>query len=115
MDYLPIQASAVPCEQVFSSSSETDTKKHNCMSPILMEALQVVKFLLKKEQLNFIKGWAASQKDMEYDMLGEGGKTNNMLTISSNELTGDVCDTLLRAITVEEYVDIDDTPTTYDL
>ena len=29
MDYLPIQASAVPCEQIFSSSAETDTKKRN--------------------------------------------------------------------------------------
>ena len=27
MDFLPIQASAVPCEHIFSSSSETDTKK----------------------------------------------------------------------------------------
>ena len=26
MDYLPIQASSVPCEHIFSSSSETDTK-----------------------------------------------------------------------------------------
>ncbi len=25
MDYLPIQASAVPCERVFSSSAETNT------------------------------------------------------------------------------------------
>ncbi|CAA7260680.1 unnamed protein product [Cyclocybe aegerita] len=27
LDYLPIQASAVPCEHVFSSSVETDTKR----------------------------------------------------------------------------------------
>src|SRR6267154_890215 len=39
MDYLPIQASAVPCERVFSSSSETDTKKHNRMS-LASELLQ---------------------------------------------------------------------------
>jgi hypothetical protein len=49
MDYLPIQASAVPCERVFSSSSKTYTKKRNCISPILMEVLQMVKFSLKKE------------------------------------------------------------------
>jgi hypothetical protein len=48
MDYLPIQASAVPCKRVFSSGSETDMKKCNRMSPVLMEALQVVKFLVKK-------------------------------------------------------------------
>jgi hypothetical protein len=50
-----------------------------------------------------MKGWAASQKAMEYNMLGEGGETNHMLTITSSELTGDMCD------------DIDDTPITYDL
>ena len=51
MDYLPIQASAVPCERVFSSSAETDTKKRNRISPALMEALQVLKFSLKKDRL----------------------------------------------------------------
>jgi hypothetical protein len=53
MDYLPIQASAVPCERVFSSSAETDTKKRNRIKPELMEALQVLKFSLKKSRLNF--------------------------------------------------------------
>ncbi|KIK26888.1 hypothetical protein PISMIDRAFT_42240, partial [Pisolithus microcarpus 441] len=53
LDYLPIQASSVPCEHVFSSSSETDTKKHNHIMPALMEALQMLKFSLKKECLDF--------------------------------------------------------------
>jgi hypothetical protein len=39
MNYLPIQASSVPSERVFSSSAETDTKKRNRIHPILMEAL----------------------------------------------------------------------------
>jgi hAT family C-terminal dimerisation region len=50
MDYLPIQASAVPCERIFSSSAETDTKKQNRIRPELMEALQILKFALKKNQ-----------------------------------------------------------------
>jgi hypothetical protein len=53
MDYLPVQASAVPCERVFSSSAETDTKKRNRIKPELMEALQVLKFSLKKARLDF--------------------------------------------------------------
>lgn len=65
MDYLPIQATSVPCERVFSSAKETDTNKRNRMSPILMEALQLLKFSLKKERLNFIKGWATSDAAME--------------------------------------------------
>jgi hypothetical protein len=49
MDYLPIQASAVPCDRVFSSSAETDTKRRNRINPALIEALQMLKFHLKKE------------------------------------------------------------------
>ncbi|KIK17361.1 hypothetical protein PISMIDRAFT_111636 [Pisolithus microcarpus 441] len=64
MDYLPIQASAVPCERVFSSSDETMTKRHNRISPILMEALQMLKFFFKKEWLNFMRGWVTSQVQM---------------------------------------------------
>ena len=44
MDYLPIQASAVPSERVFSSSAQTDTARRNRIKPILMESLQMLKF-----------------------------------------------------------------------
>jgi hAT family C-terminal dimerisation region len=67
MDYLPIQASAVPCEQIFSSSAETDTKKQNCISPLLMEALQMLKFHLKKERLNFTESWVTPESQMTKD------------------------------------------------
>jgi hypothetical protein len=53
MDYLPVQATSVPCEHVFSSAGETDTKKRNRIAPLLMEALQILKFIYKKERLNF--------------------------------------------------------------
>jgi hAT family C-terminal dimerisation region len=72
MDFLPIQVSSVPCERVFSSAAETDTKKRNRISPALMEALQMLKFLLKKKRLDFTAGWKTS----EVAMLGlEGTKT----------------------------------------
>ena len=64
MDFLPIQATSVPCERVFSSAKETDTAKRNRISPVLMEALQLLKFALKKERLNFINGWATSEAAM---------------------------------------------------
>ncbi|KIM61362.1 hypothetical protein SCLCIDRAFT_122301 [Scleroderma citrinum Foug A] len=67
MDYLPIQASTVPCERVFSSSAETDSKKQNRISPALMEALQMVKFWLKKDRLDFTRQWITLEKDMVYD------------------------------------------------
>jgi hypothetical protein len=53
MDHIPIQSSSVPCERAFSSSAETDTKKCNRISPMLMEALQILKFDFKKNQLSF--------------------------------------------------------------
>ncbi|KAF5346668.1 hypothetical protein D9758_013219 [Tetrapyrgos nigripes] len=46
LDILPIQASSVPCECVFSSS-DTDTKKHNHISPELNKALQMLKYTLR--------------------------------------------------------------------
>jgi len=67
MDYLPIQASTVPCERVFSSSGETDTKWRNRINPLTMEALQMLKFHLRKERLNFTKGWMTSEKQMVND------------------------------------------------
>jgi hypothetical protein len=64
MDYLLIQATSVPCEHIFLSAKETDMAKQNRMSPVLMEALQLLKFMLKKQHLNFMKGWAVLEEDM---------------------------------------------------
>lgn len=64
LDYLPIMASSVPCERVFSSSGETDTKKRNRMGAVLMEALQITKYLLKEERLDFTEGWITSEGAM---------------------------------------------------
>ncbi|KIK61989.1 hypothetical protein GYMLUDRAFT_165481, partial [Collybiopsis luxurians FD-317 M1] len=48
MDILPIQATSVPCECIFSSSKETITVRRLSLSPQSMEALQVLKYGLKK-------------------------------------------------------------------
>jgi hAT family C-terminal dimerisation region len=54
MDVLPIQASAVPCERIFSSSKETTTNRRNHLGPRMMEALQLLKFQSKHGKgLNF--------------------------------------------------------------
>ncbi|KAF8833291.1 hypothetical protein BDN67DRAFT_859400, partial [Paxillus ammoniavirescens] len=64
LDHLPIQASAVPCERIFSSSAETDTKKCNRISPMLMEALQMLKYDFKKCRLNFTDRMKLDQCDL---------------------------------------------------
>jgi hypothetical protein len=71
MDYLPIQASSVPSERVFSSAGETDTAKRNRMSAILMEALQMLKFGLKQNRLSFTDGWITDEKLMQLEEFSE--------------------------------------------
>jgi hypothetical protein len=79
MDFLPIQASAVPCERVFSSSSETDSKKRNRLAFDLMEALQTHKYGLKFDHLDFVKHWVMPVTDLapdnEDDDVGDVRKT----------------------------------------
>jgi hypothetical protein len=65
LDYLPIQASAVPSKRAFSSSAKTDMKKHNHINLVLMEALQMLKFALKKSCLNFTEGWITVESEMQ--------------------------------------------------
>jgi len=63
MDILPIQASAVPCERVFSSAKETITSRRNHISPELMEALQMLKFSSRKGHgLDFMQGLSRQQE-----------------------------------------------------
>ena len=64
MDFLPVQATSVPCERVFSLAKDTDTAKRNRISPVLMEALQMLKSSLKKERINFMDGWRTSEAAM---------------------------------------------------
>jgi hypothetical protein len=47
-DYLAIQGSATPVEQVWSSAAETDTKRRNLLSADQMEALQFLKAAYRK-------------------------------------------------------------------
>ncbi|KAI5999086.1 hypothetical protein EDD15DRAFT_2363112 [Pisolithus albus] len=67
MDYLPVQPSSVPCEHIFLSSAETDTKKQNRISPMLMEALQLLKFSLKQDRFHFTRHWGTMENEMVRD------------------------------------------------
>jgi len=98
MDYLPIQASAVPCERIFSSSSETDTKKRNRISPLLMEALQMLKFHLKKERLNFTESWVTPESQMTEDDPDEDLLDNLLKDVGVQ----DIFDGIMQSIEVDE-------------
>ena len=73
-DFLPVQASSVPCERVFSPSADTDTHKCNRIKPDLMEALQLQKYGYKKEHLNFTEHLLTHEDDLTGDSLELVGK-----------------------------------------
>jgi len=64
MDYLAIQVSSVPYERAFSSSGEMDTVRRNKLSPVLMEALQMLKFGFSNEPFNFTEGILTDENDL---------------------------------------------------
>jgi hypothetical protein len=97
MDYLPIQASSVPCERIFSSSAETDTKWRNHISPPLMEALQMQKFMIKKEHLNFMEGWMTQEKQLVDD-----DPDVDLLQMLLDEDTENNFDNVIRSISQHE-------------
>jgi hypothetical protein len=73
MDILPIQASSVPCERVFSSSKETITARRNALSPRLVEALQLLKYATKQGRgISFIEGLEAAEELAELEKREEG-------------------------------------------
>jgi hAT family C-terminal dimerisation region len=81
LDYLPIQASSVPCERVFSSAKETDTSKRNRIHPALMEALQTLKFSLKKDRksISFTDGWKTTKAQMRGARKTKGDLLNQLV------------------------------------
>jgi len=97
MDYLPIQVSAIPCERVFSLSAETDTKRRNRLSPLTMEALQMLKFHLKKTRLDFTQGWMTSGQEMVNDIADD-----DLLGGLLNDSYHDVFDKAMKAIDEKE-------------
>lgn len=101
MDYLPIQASAVPCERIFSSSAETDTKKRNRITPILMEALQMLKYHFKKMRLDFSQDATVDQWEIMDDPEGPMDADRTGL---QGEDTRNAIDELIKNIDDEESV-----------
>jgi hypothetical protein len=68
MDILPIQASSVPCERVFSSSKETTTARRNKLDPQVVEALQVLKYGRRNaKQLSFTEGLEETEEMSELE------------------------------------------------
>lgn len=108
MDYLPIQASSVPSERVFSSGKETMTARRRRISPHLMESLQILKFSINKgKSLEFTEGLSWSDEMREFEQaarrapLGDAeayGRTIDIVEEDSDDLDDVVEDLVLKAI-----------------
>ena len=81
MDILPIQASSVPCERVFSSSKETITARRNSLSPRLIEALQVLKYATKQGRgISFIEGLDEAEELIKLEKKEKGQSVEDLRT-----------------------------------
>ncbi|KAJ2979052.1 hypothetical protein NUW54_g11199 [Trametes sanguinea] len=66
LDILPVPASSVPCERVFSACKDTDTLRRNALDEAMLEVLQMLKFAIKQERLDFPLSWRPAQEgDMD--------------------------------------------------
>ena len=82
MDILPIQASSVPCERVFSSSKETTTPRRNKLKPDLVEALQLLKYDRKHgSTLNFATGLDKDEELNELEVIEELQPTDDLESV----------------------------------
>ncbi|KIJ91783.1 hypothetical protein K443DRAFT_114565 [Laccaria amethystina LaAM-08-1] len=64
LDVLPVQASSVLSERMFSSSKETDTLRRNNLSPEIMERLQILKFTFASEWMDFNNKWVSIEEEI---------------------------------------------------
>ena len=80
MDILPIQASLVPCERVFSI-----TARRNSLSPRLIKALQLLKFATKhNREISFIKGLDKVEELTELEKREDGQSVEDLYTYLHN-------------------------------
>ncbi|KAJ6631139.1 hypothetical protein B0H10DRAFT_1773392, partial [Mycena sp. CBHHK59/15] len=63
LDVLPVQASAIPCEHIFSSSKETDTLCCGSLSPRMIEMLQILKFIYRQDHIGFCDDLLATEAE----------------------------------------------------
>lgn len=60
LDFLPCQASSVPCERLFSSGGEIATKRRAQLGAARFEELQVMKFAWR-DKVEDLASWNSSQ------------------------------------------------------
>ncbi|KAF9503871.1 hypothetical protein BS47DRAFT_1355810 [Hydnum rufescens UP504] len=62
------------------------TKRRNRIKPKLMEALQMLKFMLKKKRLDFMDGWKTPITNMQVDQDDDMNTLQDILGAEGTEL-----------------------------
>lgn len=97
MDYLPIQASSVPCERVFSSSAETDTVRRNRLTPVMFEALQMTKYAIWNDLMDFTSQYITPESDLVPRSAGTRALLGSLANKHHSELQHeDIMDRVVR-------------------
>jgi hypothetical protein len=85
MDILPVQATSVPCERVFSSGKETMAARRRRITPELMEALQILKFsICKGPSLSFTEGLSWDDEIREFEYMARTAQSEDPDTYGRN-------------------------------
>lgn len=77
-----------------------NTNRQNCISPLLMESLQMLKFHFKKEWLNFTESWMTKETEMGEDE-PEGDLLSTLLQPEVH-VQQNAFDNIMRSINVDE-------------
>ena len=86
LDVLPVQASAVSCERIFSSSKETCALRCSLLSASTLEVLQFLKQLYKDKHLQFVSHLIAKEDDYAIDHATETAIHELILSGNMEEL-----------------------------
>ena len=84
------------------------TKCRNRISPILMEALQMTKFFLKKKRLDFTDGWVTPGKLMQQDIKGEDRLAKVVDANLTRAEVAQAVDEIMIAIATDEADELDE-------
>jgi hypothetical protein len=61
MDIIPVQATSVPSECIFSSAGCTMSNDRNRITPEHFEILQIYKYYLRSKQVSFVSEWTVAE------------------------------------------------------
>ena len=96
LDYMPTQATSVPCESVFSQAGNTDTPHRSSITDDMFESLQVLKYLIHRDRLSFTQH-LQSMETLQERLIELVRKSDKEATDSAAELQPILSDHFLPA------------------